>query len=1252
MSDYRDYFPGPIFRVVLLIAAAFCIFAQSARAQLPTAVGWTALPASTSLQGSDACPPNNFGGDPFLFSEYCENVIRAWSGAIADTTANRLIIWGGGHNNYYGNEIYSLNLTANPIMLVRLKDPTVPTNFENSSNCIDGIPPGSPNFAPNSRESYAGMAFLPTAYRMYIEGGSVACLLGDQSQNTWTIPLSGLSSSTSWVHENPTISGPTPGSDGGFTYGNIADYDPNSGLIFLSDSAAIYTYNYSTNTYTMISPSQGFVTSIYLSGAIDPTRKLFVLVGGACGNGSCGPGDGVFVADIGDPTSTTQQNWTTNTLADPTCAEFLAGGVNPINTSNPGIAFDSVAKDFVAWPNQGNSVYILTPDVANQRLTCTKQTFANGPPNSAHHSDEPNTSYGTFGRFRYFPALDAFVLVNDWNIPAYILRLRGSSPTPDFTLSATPQSNSVVQGKSASYTVSVGAIGSFSGAVELSVSGLPTGATATFLPQSVSASGNSTLNVSTGTSTTTGNYTLTVTGASGSLSHTATVSLVVTAAPPPANFTLSGGPSSDSVVQGNSATYTASVAAQNGFTGSVSLSVSGVPSGATATFSPASITTSGSSTLSVTTTTATADGSYTLTITGKSGSLSHTASVTLIVTAAPPPANFTLTAGPSSDSVVHGSKATYTATVTGQNGFTGNVSLSVTGAPTGATASFSPASISTSGSSTSGSATLTVSTTALTAAGSYTLTIAGTSGSISQHASVGLTVTAAGGSSGGGVISVKFVGSGVAMAASEAAGVIPEANWNQANGASSTAAMALVDENDAATGAVITWKADNGYNLPITDQPGNVRMMRGYLDNDKGDTTVVTVSGLPAVSGGYKVYVYADGSNGASSRMGIYQISGSGIATTSVSLTDLANTNFDGSFTQANNSAGNYVVLSVNATAFTLSAIPSTASSSAERAPLNAIQIVANGQSQPPSPNFSLSASPSSATVTQGSKATYTATVTAQNGFTGSVSLSASGLPDGATASFTPPSISGSSSSTLTITTTALTPAGGTTFTITGSSGTLTHNASATLVVTAAGSGGAKAISVNFVGTGTAMAASEVAGLVAEDNWNQANGANSSSAMSLVDETGATTSATISWKADNIYNLPITDEPGNARMMRGYLDNSKGNPTVITVGGLPANTNGYVVYVYADGNNGADSRAAQYEISGTGITSTTTGLADLADTDFDGTFTQADNSAGNYVVFTINTMSATGGFTLTATPNLSQSGVERAPVNGIQIVPR
>lgn len=710
--------------LVLIIPIA--LWVEPAHAQLPTTIGWTALPTSTALLNSGACPPNNFGGDPFLFTEFCQNVIRTWNGAIADTTANRLIIWGGGHNNYYGNEIYSLNLTANPITITRLKDPTVPTNDSNSSNCIDGIPPGNPDFAPNSREDYGGLAFIPGPYRMLILNGSLGCLLGNGSFNTWSISLSNLSNSTSWVHENPTLTGPQPGLNGGDPYGTVSDFDPNSGLVFIMDSAAMYTYNYATNTYTMITPRERFVTDIYLSGAIDPTRKLFVMVGN-CGGGTCNPGDGVFVADISNPASTTQQNWTAATMADPNCAEFLSGGVNPISAANPGIAFDSVANDFVGWPNQGNSVYIMTPDAVNKRLTCQKLTFANGPPNSSHANNQPNTSYGTFGRFRYFAALDAFVLVNDANIPPYILRLR-SSTAPDFTLTANPSTAPVNPGGTATYTVNVGSLNGFSGSVNLAVTGgLPSGTTASFSPASVTAPGSSTLTITTATNTPSGSPTLTITGTSGSLIHTANVTLDVT------DFTLKATPSSAAVSPGGTATYTINVGALNGFGGLVNLAVtSGLPSGATPSFSPASITGSGNSTLTITTTTSTPTGSPTLTITGTSASLTHTATVVLNVT----PSDFTLTASPGMVSVAPGGKATYTATVAAVGTFNGSVSLMASGLPSGATASFVPASITGSGSST-----MTITTTTSTPPGRSTLTITGSSGSLVHSANVILTIT-------------------------------------------------------------------------------------------------------------------------------------------------------------------------------------------------------------------------------------------------------------------------------------------------------------------------------------------------------------------------------------------------------------------------------------------------------------------------------------------------------------------------------
>jgi hypothetical protein len=205
----------------------------------------------------------------------------------------------------------------------------------------------------------------------------------------------------------------------------------------------------------------------------------------------------------------------------------------------------------------------------------------------------------------------------------------GDQATPDFSTSAAPASQSVVQGGSASYTTNITASNGFNSTVNLGVSGLPSGASASFTPASVSGSGASTLNVSTSSTTPPGSYTLTITGSSGSLSHSTPVMLVVTAVPIP-NFTLSASPPSQSVTAGGGTSYTVTVGAINGFSGNVTLSAGSLPTGVTAGFSP-NPAPPGSSTLSVSTSASTVAGTYALTITGTNGSLTHSASVSLVV---------------------------------------------------------------------------------------------------------------------------------------------------------------------------------------------------------------------------------------------------------------------------------------------------------------------------------------------------------------------------------------------------------------------------------------------------------------------------------------------------------------------------------------------------------------------------------------------------------------------------------------------
>ena len=309
-----------------------------------------------------------------------------------------------------------------------------------------------------------------------------------------------------------------------------------------------------------------------------------------------------------------------------------------------------------------------------------------------------------------------------------------AATAPDFSVSATPGSAATLPGSSVSYDVSVAGVNGFGADVALSLTGLPSGkATATFFPATViGGSGTSSLSVATTAGIAPGTYPLTITATSGTTRRTASVALVVTAPP---DFVLSAAPSSATTVRGSSVSYTVTSASQGGFNGDVALSASGLPAGATATFAPASIAGgAGSSQLTIATTTSVAPGTYALTVSGASGQISHTAAVTLVVTAAP---DFSLAIAPASATVSAGLSTAYTVTVSAIGGFSGAVSLSVSGLPSAATGSFSRASLPGSGSST-----LTIRTARYTTRGTFTIKVTGKSGTLTRQVSATLVVKA------------------------------------------------------------------------------------------------------------------------------------------------------------------------------------------------------------------------------------------------------------------------------------------------------------------------------------------------------------------------------------------------------------------------------------------------------------------------------------------------------------------------------
>jgi hypothetical protein len=479
------------------------------------------------------------------------------------------------------------------------------------------------------------------------------------------------------------------------------------------------------------------------------------------------------------------------------------------------------------------------------------------------------------------------------------------------------------------------------------------------------------------------------------------------------DFSLSATPSSQTVTAGNSTSYTATVAALNGFSGNVTLTATGLPTGATATFSPNPLT-PGTSTVGISTTSSTPSGGYTITLTGTSGSLVHSTTFMLNVSSIP---DFSVSVTPPSQSVTVGSAATYTATVTPLNGFTGSVTLSASGLPTGATASFSPNPLS------SGTSSISVSTAASTPTGSFTITVTGTSGALQHSVTTTLVVN-----------------------------VVVSGNGQQVNLSAAFNKLAMVNDGTTFTGGL----DGQGFAYSAT-LLGGAQSFGGSLFNlgspNVSNAVANTTVTLPA------------GQFSALSMLGTGVNGNQTAKVFTVKYTDGTTSTFTQSFSDwfsPQNYAGETVAVAMpyrdqsngtkdprtfNLYGYSFALNPAkTVSTLVFPTNPNVNVLAITLTSAGASPDFSISATPPTQTVTVGNSTSYTAAITALNGFNGSVTLSATGLPTGATATYTPNPLS-SGSSTVGISTTSATPAGSYTVTITGTSGSLVHSTTVTLNV-------------------------------------------------------------------------------------------------------------------------------------------------------------------------------------------------------------
>ncbi len=331
----------------------------------------------------------------------------AWGSGIFDDDRDRLVVWGGGHNDYSGNELYAFGPVngASP-QWTRLTNPSNPP-ANNTPHAADG--------RPVSRHTYNLLTYLPAPrHRM------MSCAIGSQHSNGFGVGgVDFYDFTIDGFTGEPWSRGMTAPSNV-YAIAGLCIKHPTRDEVWYHDngsnSARLQRYQLTTGQWTTHAVFD--LGGSYATPAIDPVRNLLVVVGAAI-NGL----DNVTLAwDLSNPNAQPFQPTSMNApgiLSDPA----------------PGFAYDPVGDRFLAWSG-GTSVYALTVPANPRTGTWLWQSLEIDAGNTVVPTGiagvpGPNGyPTGTYGRFRYVPSAHGLVVVNATNENVYFFKLPGTAQPP------------------------------------------------------------------------------------------------------------------------------------------------------------------------------------------------------------------------------------------------------------------------------------------------------------------------------------------------------------------------------------------------------------------------------------------------------------------------------------------------------------------------------------------------------------------------------------------------------------------------------------------------------------------------------------------------------------------------------------------------------------------------------------------------------------------------------------------------------
>lgn len=341
------------------------------------------MPANTWLeipntQLVEVCAPPSFGVAGRMG---CAGITEAWSGGAYGRGPRKMFVWGGGHNDYWGNEVYAFDLRSG--RWERLTDPS-PGSLV-SASASDPLPDGR----PDSRHTYDGLQFIERTGRLFSQGGAIA--------------PGGGGSSVTWLFDPATRVWQYAGDQGRPAgYGLASAYDPADHSVIVRSTKALWRYRPEDRSWTQVADFgvrpfwPRYEVGGNKRGAIDSKRRLFWSIGN----------NDYLVWDIAD-NKNVSENWITTGGGEYSNEGRVgrypdqvlrSGGGDIHNASAPGFDYDLKADQFVAW--KGGPAYILD---------LSSKTWKTG---SAAGAPAAQARTGTYGRWRYIPEYNVFILIN------------------------------------------------------------------------------------------------------------------------------------------------------------------------------------------------------------------------------------------------------------------------------------------------------------------------------------------------------------------------------------------------------------------------------------------------------------------------------------------------------------------------------------------------------------------------------------------------------------------------------------------------------------------------------------------------------------------------------------------------------------------------------------------------------------------------------------------------------------------------